>query len=235
MKKDYAKYLLAETRKNYNLTAEGYDRTRSFLAKDLKLLASYSKKGEKVLDSGCANGRLFQFFKGKGVNYLGIDFSEELINIAQKKEPEASFKVVNALNLPFPDNSFDKVYSISVLHNIPSKEFRSQYLKESKRVLKVNGLLILRVWDFWQRKEGWRLFFKYTFLKLFAFSQLDFFDFFIPWKDSQGKVLAQRYFHSFRKGSLVNLIKESGFKIKKVWREGKSIRANIYIIAEKEN
>lgn len=233
MDKEYAKYLIQKTKKDYNLLAEDYARTRAFIPEDINKLADYSLPGEKILDSGCANGRLFGVLKEKKVDYYGIDISEKLIEIAKKKFPEGKFEVADALDLPFPENFFDKVYSISVLHNIPSKELQIQYLKETRRVLKEKGLLILRVWDFWKRKEGWRLFLKYTVLKLIGKSKLDFFDVFVPWKDSTGNVIAERYFHCFTKLELESLIKKVGFKIKKSWREGKDPRTNIYIIAEK--
>jgi len=145
----------------------------------------------------------------------------------------AKFQIADALNLPFPENFFDKVYSISVLHNIPSRECQLQYLKEAKKVLKPGGLLILRVWDFWRRKAFPKLFLKYTFLKLIEKSKLDFFDVFLSWKDSKGKVLVERYFHCFRKKELENLAKKVGFKIKEIWRTGKDPRTNIYLIAQK--
>jgi len=233
MERKYAEYLLKKTYQDYNLIAEDYTRTRAFIPEDIKEMTEYALVGERVLDSGCANGRLFGVLKRKKVDYFGIDFSEKLIEIARKKYPEAKFQVANCLNLPFPANFFDKVYSISVLHNIPSRDFQFQYLKEAKRVLKPEGFLILRVWDFWRRKEGWKLFFKYTFLKLVKKSKLDFFDVFVPWKDSKGKVLVERYFHCFTKKELENLVKETGFKIKKIWRAGKDPRTNIYLIAQK--
>jgi len=233
MEKEYAEYLLRKTKEDYNLLAEGYARTRAFIPEDIKELADYTFSGERVLDSGCANGRLLEVLKDKNVDYFGIDVSEKLIEIAKRNYPRAKFQVSDALNLPFPSNFFDKVYSISVLHNIPSKDFQLRYLKEAKRVLKTEGLLILRVWDFWRRKEGWKLFFKYAFLKLFGKSKLDFFDVFVPWKNSEGKILVQRYFHCFTEKRLENLIKEGGFKIKKSWRGGKDPRTNIYIIAKK--
>jgi len=211
-------------------------------------MAEYALVGERILDSGCANGRLFGVLKEKNVDYFGIDFSEKLIKIARKKYPEAKFRVADCLNLPFSANFFDKIYSISVLHNIPSREFRLQYFKEAKRVLKPGGLLILRVWDFWRRKAFPKLFLKYTFLKLIGKStlqqvqgcpeiyrkaKLDFFDVFVPWKDSKSKVLVERYFHCFRKKELENLVKKSGFEIKEIWRDGEDPRTNIYLIAKK--
>lgn len=230
---NYAKELLEETQKNYNQTAKDYARTRSFIPDDLKYLGKYTETRDRVLDSGCANGRLYEVLKEKKVDFFGIDFSEELIKIAESKYPEVIFQTADALNLPFPENYFNKVYSVSVLHNIPSREFKIKYLKEAKKVLKPGGLLILRVWDFWRRKEGWKLFLKYSFLKIFGKSKMDFFDVFVPWKDDQGRIIVQRYFHCFTKKSIADLVKESGFKIKKVWRRGKDPRTNIYIVAEK--
>jgi len=233
MDKEYAKYLLEKTRQDYNLIAEDYARKRSFIPEDLKALAQYTFAGERVLDSGCGSGRFFKVLKAEDIDYFGVDISERLIEIAQKNYPRGKFQVANTLNLPFPNNFFDKVYSISVLHHIPSKDLQLQYLKEAKRVLKPGGFLILRVWDFWKRKGFPKLLFKYTFLKLIGKSKLDFKDVFLPWKDSSGKILIQRYFHCFTQRELEDLIKRVGFKIKEIWSEGKDERANIYIVAEK--
>ena len=231
MDRKYAEYLLQKTKENYNLIADDYTRTRAFIPEDIRELAKYALPGEKILDSGCASGRLFEVL-GK-VNYYGIDISERLIKIAKEKYPGGEFEAADALSLPFPENFFDKAYSISVLHNIPSREFQLQYLKEIRRVLKPEGFLILRVWDFWKRKEGWKLFLKYTLLKLIGKSKIDFYDVFVPWKNSNGEILVQRYFHCFTKKEIENLIEKAGFKIKKSWRGGKDPRTNIYIIAEK--
>lgn len=233
MDREYAQYLLKKTQEDYNLIAEDYARTRAFIPEDIKNLGEYTREGERVLDSGCANGRFFEVLRNKNVDYFGIDISERLIEIAKKNYSEAKFQVAGALNLPFPANFFDKVYSISVLHNIPLKNLRLQYLREAKRVLKPEGLLILRVWDFWKRKEGWQLFLKYIFLKLIGRTKLDFKDVFVPWKDSKGKILIQRYFHCFTKRELENLLKEAGFKIIEIWRGGKDPRTNIYLVAKK--
>ncbi len=231
----YARYLLDKTRQDYNLIAENYARTRAFIPEDIKDLGKYAFPGERVLDSGCANGRLFRMLKDKKIDYYGVDISERLIEIAKSAYPEAKFRLADALNLTFPSDFFDKVYSLSVLHNIPSKSFQIQYLKETKRVLKPGGFLILRVWDFWKRKVTAKLILKYAFLKLIGISKIDLFDVFVPWRDSEGKVLIERYFHCFTKRKLENLVRETGFKIKESWRAGKDPRTNIYLIAEKSS
>ncbi len=234
MEKEYAKYLLEKTKNEYNQIAGDYARTRAYVPEDIRKLAEYALPGERVLDSGCANGRLFEILQDKKIDYFGIDISEKLIEIAKSRYPTGDFQTVDALNLPFSDNFFDKVYSISVLHNIPSKEFQVQYLKETKRVLKEGGLLILRVWDFWKRKSAFKLISRFTLLKLIGKSQLDFKDVFVPWKDSGGKALIQRYFHCFTKRELIKLVEGAGFIIKKVWREGKDPRTNIYLVAKNQ-
>ena len=224
---------MKETEQNYDLLAEDYARTRAFIPDDIKQMADYVSPGERVLDMGCANGRLFTVLREKKADYFGIDISEKLIEIAERDYPQANFQVADALALPFPDNYFDKVLSVSVLHNIPSREFRFKYLQEAQRVLKSKGLLVLRVWHFWKRKEGWQIFFKHFFLKLAGKSKLGLYDVFVPWKNSQGQIIAQRYFHCFSKNGLVCLVKKAGFKVKKAWLGGKDPRTNIYIIAEK--
>lgn len=211
-----------------------YSRTRAYIPEDIIELLHYVKEGDRVLDSGCGDGRVLKILRERKVDYYGIDFSEELLKIARKNFPEGKFYLGNVLSLPFPESFFDKILSISVLHHIPSKEFRMRYLTESWRVLRPGGLLILRVWDFFKRGISFfKYFFKFATLKLFNVSRLDFFDIFFPWKNSQGKVIANRYFHCFTKGELEKYLRQAQFQIIKSWRKGFKQRANLYVIAQK--
>ncbi len=195
------------------------------------LFDNYLVSGERVLDLGCGNGRHFPVFKEKGVDYFGVDVSEKLIEVAERKYPEGNFKRMDALNLSFPNNFFDKVYSIAVFHHIPSVDLRVGFLKEVKRVLKSGGLLILSVWKFHQLRERCLLF-KYTILKLFGKTKLDWRDVFVPWG---GKI--ERYYHCFSKSELENLVKKMEFKIKEIGviRNEKGNRQNLYLVAEKSS
>ena len=230
MDKKYAEYLLNKTKEDYNLIAEDFSRTRERLWEELGFLfEDYLSPGEKVLDLGCGNGRYLEFFRKKNIEYFGVDSSEKLIKIAKNKYPEVNFKVGDALKLSFPDNFFDKIYSIAVLHQVPSDSFRLQFLKEVKRVLKPKGLLILTVWKFHEIDELYLLF-KYTILKLIGKSKFDRKDIFEPW----GKKI-ERYYHCFSGKELVDLVKKTEFKIKKsgVVKNERGNRQNIYLIAEK--
>ena len=226
---EYAKYLLEKTKEDYNLIAEDFSRTRSVVWEELKLLKEYILEKDRILDLGCGNGRLLQILEGKNIEYFGIDNSEELIKIARGKYPDRNFQVADILILPFSDNFFDKVYSIAVLHHIPSEEFRLQVLNEIRRVLKPGGLLILTVWDFW-RKEALALIFKYFFFKLIGKSKLDFRDIFLPWGNK-----TERYYHYFTKKELLRLMERVGFIIKKIGvaKNETGKRSNVYLVAQK--
>jgi tRNA (uracil-5-)-methyltransferase TRM9 len=226
---EFAKFILEKTKENYNLIAKEFSATRKEIWEELKFLFGDLKEGEKVLDLGCGNGRWYKVFKEKKVDYFGIDNSEKLIEIAKEKFPDAKFFVGDALNLPFPDDFFDKVYSIALLHHIPSEDFRIKVLKEAKRVLKPGGILILTCWKIYRPREILTLL-KYTFLKIIGRSKLDFKDFFVPW----GKKTL-RYYHCFSKRELENLLRKVGFEILEsgVVKNKRENRQNYYIISQK--
>lgn len=211
MKRETALKILEEMRQNYNLIAEEFSQTRRSSWDEIKPLANYAHTGDKILDLGCGNGRLIEIFKGKAIEYVGLDNSERLIMAAKEKYPIQDFQVFDGFNIPFADNYFDIIYCIAVLHHIPSKHLRGEFIKEAARVLKPGGKLILTVWYFWQKKSYWRLFFKFTLKKLIGKSEMDFFDIKQPWFKK-----AERYFHLFRKNELRNLFEETGFKIEQL-------------------
>lgn len=242
MDEQYAKSLLDKTKGDYNLIAEDFSRTRDYLPENIMFLEKYAQNGEKILDLGCGNGRLIELFLNKNVEYTGVDVSGKFIEISQKRYPQGKFIVAPALNLPFPDNYFDAVYSLAVFHHIPSEDFRNQFLKEIKRVLAPNGILILSVWNLWHlwfRPDLWffrkrlrkyfKLIIKYTAFNLLKRSQLDFKDIFISWQNN-----TMRYVHCFSRGELESLLRKNGFSVKEIFSSGnrKTKESGIYLIAK---
>jgi len=237
MDKEYAKYLLEKTRKDYNQIAEDFSKTREYIPEEQKsLLLQYITPGDKVLDLGCGNGRFSEVFQKK-IEYVGVDNSEKMIEIARKKYPKVDLRIADALSLPFPENSFDKVFSFAVIHHLPSEELQLQLLKETRRILKPGGVLILTVWNLnpfrmiligeYKRVKA---FFEYQLLKIFGKAKLDFGDFFVLWQD-----ITLRYIHCFTASGLRKIIQKAGLKIKKIGilKKTKTKESNIYLVAEK--
>jgi len=234
MREKHAKKLLNKTTSDYNLIASHFSSTRTHPWREFELLLKYITPEDKVLDLGCGNGRFYELLRERMVDYVGVDSSEQLIQIAKQKYPDLEFRVTDALDLPFADDSFDKVVSVAVLHHIPSKKYRQKFMAEAGRVLKKGGILIITVWDLWKKKKIKKMIFKYGLLKLFGLTKLDFKDILYPWKNSKGEVVTKRYFHCFKPEELKNLAENSGFKIKEIREIGKSPRSNILLVAEKK-
>ncbi len=237
MEKEYAKYLFEKTIQDYNLIAGQFSRTREYVPEERKkLLLRYIVPGDRVLDIGCGNGRFFEVFQ-KDYRYFGIDVSEVMVRIARSKYPEGNFQVADALNLPFPDNYFDKIFSLAVIHHIPSLELRLKFLKEAKRVLRPQGAFILTVWNLsplqmiligeWERFKG---FLRQQVLKIIGKAKTDFGDFFVSW----GRI-TPRYVHCFTVAGLKKIIQRADFRVKDcgVLRGNRTKESNIFIVAEK--
>ena len=91
---------------NYSFT-KGTEQEVTFLMKALDL-----KSGMKLLDVGCGPGRHSHLFAREGINVLGVDISEEFINIASSKNSYgARFERQDARNLSLSEK-FDAVISL---------------------------------------------------------------------------------------------------------------------------
>jgi len=114
----------------------------------------------KILDIGCAKGFMLYDFSRliPGIEVQGIDVSEYAIENA-KEEIKDFVQVGDARSLPFDDNSFDLVISVTTLHNL-NKEDMEIALKEIERVTKKDSFITLDAYrDDEERKrmEAWNL------------------------------------------------------------------------------
>ena len=99
------------------------------------------KSGDKILDVGCGKGFLLYEISllVPGVEIHGIDISGYALENA-KEEIKDRLQVCNAKALPFPDNYFDLVFSITTLHNLHNYDL-DKALREMERVGKQNKYL----------------------------------------------------------------------------------------------
>ncbi len=221
MKEKEAKKIMKDLQEDYNLVSSSFANSRNRLWPEMKFLFDYAKEGEDVLDLGCGNGRFCEYLKE--TNYRGIDFSENMIKEAKKRYPRNKFLIGNALSLPFKDSSFNKVYSIAVIHQIPLEKYREEAILEIKRVLRPKGMAFITVWDF--GKENRFFYIKNILLNTFSKTFLGPRDLFLKRK---------RYYYIFKKGELSRIFKKAGFRVVEEGTTKKEKRSNYYIIAEKE-
>ncbi|MCS7031738.1 MAG: class I SAM-dependent methyltransferase [Gloeomargarita sp. SKYG116] len=103
-------------------------------------------RGKSVLDLGCGAGENSVYFALRGANCIAADYAPEMLNVAQKLADQYGVtigtKVVNAMAIDFPDNTFDIVYAANLLHHLPDPLLA---LQEMRRVVKPGGHVCF--WD----------------------------------------------------------------------------------------
>ena len=100
-------------------------------------------KSSKVLDIGCGKGTTSVLLAQKyGCNVVGVDLSEDLLKqsayLVKRKgmEHKVSFRLADALSLPFADEEFDVAIGQAILILVGDKK---RAIKEALRVIKTGG------------------------------------------------------------------------------------------------
>lgn len=117
------------------------ERTRYRLEPFIPQFAEFERwRDLRVLEIGVGLGTDFVQFARAGAKLSGIDLTDVSIDLVRRRLAleglEADLRVGDAEALPFPDESFDLVYSWGVLHHTPNIE---QAVAEIRRVLKPGG------------------------------------------------------------------------------------------------
>lgn len=104
------------------------------------LLEPHLAPGARILDLGCGGGRDLARFARRGFRCIGIDRDAEL---ARSAAAHAGVPVLqgDVEALPLRDASFDAVWAVGVLHEMPA-DARAVGLGEISRVLKPGGFLL---------------------------------------------------------------------------------------------
>ncbi len=150
---------------------------------------------ETLLDIGCGNGRNM---KNNNYNFYGLDNCENFIKICQ--DQNLKVKLSDMTKLPFENNTFDGIISIASFHHLSTIERRIECLKEMKRVLKLNGKILLSVWSINQTHNN----------KLN--NKFKYGDNIVPWKNNKGEIIGDRYYYIFTLEEISKLL-ETSFKI----------------------
>ncbi len=207
MKPETADNLRQLVRRNYEDIAVDFDASRNRPWPEMARLAEEVKPGERVLDAACGNGRLYQSLGGKGIEYLGVDSSQALLDLAKKSFPAASFQHLDILDIDKNFGQFDHMFCLAALQHIPSHSLRLEALKRLSARLKPGGRLILSHWQLRKIPKYRRLIFRQNLRKLILGGGLDFNDIIFPWKGPSGA--SPRYYHAFTKRGLRRLVREA--------------------------
>lgn len=235
MREKKAKKILAEVKNTYNDIAAEFDQTRRYAGKEFWLFKEYIKPGSFIVDLGCGNGRFLKFLEElskdwtkPAFHYLGIDNNDKLLAKAREQFPhfnEENFINGDQLSIPIAENCVDTMFNIRAFHHIPSWQLRLQAVLEMKRVLKPDGILIITVWNLWQKKY-WKEILKGFFRSILTLGSYSPKDLFIPWAKK-----AKRYYHAFTSAELSSLISHSGLEVMKMDSQGH----DLIIIAKKKH
>jgi protein-L-isoaspartate(D-aspartate) O-methyltransferase len=101
------------------------------------------KSGDEILDVGCGKAFLLYEFSQvvPGVGIRGLDVSTYAIEHA-KPETQSFLQAGNAVELPYPDRSFDFVASINTLHNLQLPDL-VRALREIQRVSRGGKFIVV--------------------------------------------------------------------------------------------
>jgi ubiquinone/menaquinone biosynthesis C-methylase UbiE len=84
----------------------------------------------RTLDVACGTGFLTRHLPGE---IVGFDQSETMLEEARRQAPNATYTVGDAFELPFPDHSFERVFTAHFYGHL-DEDNRLRFLGEARRV-----------------------------------------------------------------------------------------------------
>ncbi len=133
-------------------TIDTYDKSAQMLADKFDSLGSrlddikesfslVNKTNPFVLEIGCGNGRDAKEIVELTNNYIGLDISEKLIELARRKVPKGTFAVADIENYNLP-HGLDIIFAFASLIHVPKESLR-KIIADSLLALNNNGVLRL--------------------------------------------------------------------------------------------
>jgi SAM-dependent methyltransferase len=101
---------------------------------------AFNRGFSNALDVGCGEGRFCRMLRAAGIESVGVDPTEALIDCARERDPAGDYRVGVAERLDFDDGTFDLVVSYVSLVDIPDV---GRAVDEMTRVLRAGGSLLI--------------------------------------------------------------------------------------------
>lgn len=218
---------------SYEQIAVNFDRVRAKPWKECVDFIQSFDPSSLVLDVGCGTGRHSFASALKGHETIGVDFSKNMLKVANEKKSVSTssnilhFVLADAAHMPFRNSLFDYILYIATLHNLPSHLLRMKSLREINRVLKAEGKCLISVW----KRLQFRFLLKVvtTHLKK-IFSLNGDFEVLVPWKVNSSSV--SRYFYLYSARQLLDDIKKAGMRtlnISKIKIGARTVSDNYFV------
>jgi SAM-dependent methyltransferase len=130
------------------------DSERDVLFRQYFSLIDWNKGPKRALDFGSGSGRWDALAAGLVTELVAGDASSEALLVARKniRNSNISFVRCSADSLPFPDNFFDLIFSLGVLHHLPDTEGAIRCLAAK---LKPGGELLLYLYYAFDNRPHW--------------------------------------------------------------------------------
>lgn len=154
----------------------------------------YLNRNMNVLELACGSGQLSFNLSKYAKNWIGTDFSEQMILEARKRgeNENLTFEVADATSLSFSDGEFNCVVIANALHIMPEPD---EAMREIYRVLKPNGILSAPTF-LW--KEGTQSKFKKWIMSVVGFKMYQ------EWNKKQFKDFIEKYGFSVVEMNLIH-------------------------------
>lgn len=118
----------------------------------MNIITSYfpnQNQSLKILDAGTADGMMLSGIKTRLPRSMCIGFEYSLDLIETNEDKRLIMICGDARKLPFQEDSFNILIACSIIEHLPDAR---QFIKESHRVLKKNGILVVTTpVPFWEK------------------------------------------------------------------------------------
>ena len=114
--------------------------------------------GGRVLDVGCGTGDYCGRLAADGYDALGIDLDREMIEVAARRFPEASFRALDMVDLASLGGGFDAIFCVgNVLAHTPRNGV-VRFLMDVREMLEPSAPWIFQTvnWDFILERRSFR-------------------------------------------------------------------------------
>lgn len=131
------KQVYEDEAERYNINRFSTKLGRYISETEQKIIKEYTI-GNKVLELCCGTGRFCKLFKKR--DYVGIDFSSNMLKIAKRDNPKSRFLVLDALKMNKLNEKFDTVFIVKAIKFIEEPELM---IAQTNKILNNGGRLMI--------------------------------------------------------------------------------------------